>query len=288
MSEQRSRDSGGRVVDVQRVSVTQRLACMSALHPWRVLAVWGLVLVASFGAIAVFLGSALNSDATITSHPDSVRASDLLAENFSQRNHVDEAIVIRSAQLTTSDPAFRTFVEGVRSSLADTGATQTVGDPYAVGAAGAISEDGHAVAVTVMLGDDPENGIVEVIDKVEASDTDPGFDVAITGTYTLDRDFNELSASDLQKGELQFGLPAALIVLLLVFGAVVAAVIPMSVAIISIIVAVASVGADRAGHLAVVLYRQHDHRDGSGARYRLQPVRAVALSRATRSRVKTR
>ena len=56
MSERRSTDSGNAGVDVRRVSVTQRLACMSALHPWRVLAVWGLVLVASFGAIGVFLG----------------------------------------------------------------------------------------------------------------------------------------------------------------------------------------------------------------------------------------
>ena len=72
-----------------------------------------------------------------------------------------------------------------------------------------------------------------------AADGDSDFDVAITGTYTLDYDFTELSASDLQKGELQFGLPAALIVLLLVFGAVVAALIPLSIAIGSIIVAVA-------------------------------------------------
>ena len=54
---------------------------------------------------------------------------------------------------------------------------------------------------------------------------------------TLDRDFTELSASDLSKGELQFGLPAALIVLLLVVGTLVGVAIPMLMAIISIIVA---------------------------------------------------
>ena len=62
----------------------------------------------------------------------------------------------------------------------------------------------------------------------------------MTGTYTLDHDFNKLSESDLKKGELQFGLPAAMIVLLLVFGALVAAFIPMSIALMSIIVAVAA------------------------------------------------
>ena len=64
--------------------------------------------------------------------------------------------------------------------------------------------------------------------------------MAISGEFTLDHDFNELANHDLEKGELQFGLPAAMIVLLLVFGAVVAAFIPMGIAIVSIIVAVAA------------------------------------------------
>jgi RND superfamily putative drug exporter len=222
------------------MSVTQRLAYVSALRPGRVLAVWALVLVASVLAIGGLLGSALSSDATITTNPDSVRASDVLSENFSNRNHVDEAIIINSPRLATTDPAFRGFVQDLRSSLADTGAVHTVGDPYAPGAEAAISKDGHAVAVTVMLGDDPETGIVDVIDQVQSSDSNPAFDVAITGAYTLDRDCNDLSTSDLKKGELQFGLPAALIVLLLVFGALVAALIPMCIAMASIIVAVAA------------------------------------------------
>ena len=58
----------------------------------------------------------------------------------------------------------------------------------------------------------------------------PRFEVAIAGEWTLDHDFTELANHDLEKGELQIGLPAALIVLLLVFGAVVAAFIPMGIA----------------------------------------------------------
>jgi RND superfamily putative drug exporter len=221
-------------------SVTQRLARSSALHPWRVVVAWGLVLVASVVIIGTLLGSALNSDATLTNRPESVRASDALSSSFPEGDQVDEAVVIRSSELAAAEPEFQAFVTDVRSSLADTGATQTLGDPYASGASSAISEDRHAVAVTVALGDDPETGIQDVLDQVAAADADPAFDVAIAGTYTLDHDFTEISESDLQKGELQFGLPAALIVLLLVFGAVVAAALPMIVSIVSIIVAVAA------------------------------------------------
>ncbi len=115
---------------------------------------------------------------------------------------------------------------------------ETVRDPYALNPSG-ISQDGHAAIVTLVLGDDPETGIVDVLDAVEAADAAKDFDVTITGVNTLDHDFNELSESDLKNGELKFGLPAAMIVLILVFGALVAALIPMSVAILSIIVTVA-------------------------------------------------
>src|SRR5207249_10364321 len=48
---------------------------------------------------------------------------------------------------------------------------------------------------------------------------------------------NELSQHDLKSGELRVGLPAALVVLILVFGAVVAGLVPLLMAIVSIVVA---------------------------------------------------
>ena len=83
---------------------------------------------------------------------------------------------------------------------------------------------------------DGEDAIGEVIEIVDAAETD-GFETAITGELTADEDFSTLSEEDLQKGELQFGLPVALLVLLLVFGAVVAGLLPVLVALVSIVVA---------------------------------------------------
>ena len=222
-------------------ALTQRLARTAALHPWRVVLTWTLILVASVVAIGGLLGSALNSDASLTTHPESVRASDTIDKNFPRAERVDEAVVIHSTQLTTENPEFERFVTTVRSTLEQTGATEAVGDPYAEGGSTAISEDQHSVLVTLTLGHDPEKSLDTVLDKIVAADTEASaFEVDMTGSYTLDHDFNELSTSDLEKGELQFGLPAALVVLLLVFGALVAALIPMSIAIVSIIVAVAT------------------------------------------------
>jgi putative drug exporter of the RND superfamily len=218
--------------------MTQYLARASAVHPWRVLTAWGLVLAASIVAIGTLIGSAFNSDASLTTNPDSTRAEKVLDDNFSQGDRIDEAVVIYSARLTTDTPEFKTFVEGVRSSIEGTGVVQTVRDPYAADNP-ALSEDGHAAVVTLVLGHDPESGIAEVLDEVVAADTASGFEVDITGVNTLDHDMTELSESDLANGELKFGLPAAMIVLVLVFGALVAAFIPMCIAILSIIVTVA-------------------------------------------------
>jgi hypothetical protein len=64
----------------------------------------------------------------------------------------------------------------------------------------------------------------------------PSFSVAITGDHTVGNDFNTLSQRDLEHGELAFGLPAALLVLMLVFGAVVAGLVPVFLALLSILV----------------------------------------------------
>ena len=238
MSATRSNDRDERLAHASSTSITQRLARVSAVHPWRILAAWGLILAASVVAIGTLLGSAFTSDGSITTNPDSVRAQQVIADNFSQADRIDDAVIIYSAELTSDDAEFKAFVGEVRSSIEATGAAETVRDPYDPDQSG-ISEDGHAAVVTLVLGHDAEDGIVEVIDEVVAADSATGFEVDITGVNTLDHDFTELSESDLTNGELKFGLPAAMIVLVLVFGALVAAFIPMSIAILSIIVTVA-------------------------------------------------
>jgi RND superfamily putative drug exporter len=234
----RPKERDAELVARSGTSSTQRLARAAAVHPWRVVAAWGLILVASIVAIGTLLGSAFTSDASLTTSTDSVMAEKVIADNFSQGHRIDEAVIIHSAKLDADSQEFRAFVADVRSAIEDTGAAQTVRDPYAADQP-AISEDGHAAVITLVLGHDAETGIVKVLEQVAAANSADGFDVTITGTNTLNHDFTELSESDLTNGELKFGLPAAMLVLILVFGALVAAFIPMSIALGSIIVTVA-------------------------------------------------
>ena len=218
-------------------SLTERVARAAAVHPWRVVAAWGMLLAASVVAIGALIGSAFTSDASLTTNPESMRAEQVIGESFTQADRVDDAVIVYSPRLTTGDPEFRRLVQDLRASIEQTGATETVRDPYDDGHG--LSEDGHAAVVTLVLDHDSGSGIADVLDEVTAADAAADFEVDITGANTLDHDFNELSESDLADGELKLGLPAAMIVLVLVFGAMVAAFVPMVVAILSVVVTVA-------------------------------------------------
>ena len=136
---------------------------------------------------------------------------------------------------TLDDPAVEERVQALADELREVGATNVVthADQEEL-----VSDDREATVVLVGLGPN-EDAIGDVVDAVDRLDAEPGFDAAVTGEVVLDEDFSALSEQDLQEGELFFGAPAALIVLLLVFGAVVAGVIPLVLALLSILVAIA-------------------------------------------------
>jgi len=97
-----------------------------------------------------------------------------------------------------------------------------------------VSPDHHAALISVGIKSD--SGAAQVEQVVERANSG-AFSVGVTGDHTANHDFGKQSQKDLETGELAFGLPAALIVLVLVFGALVAGLVPVLMAILSIIVA---------------------------------------------------
>lgn len=228
------------------LSLTQRMAMACARRPWRTIGVWVGVVIAAMVAMALFLGSALTPEGRITSEPDSVTGMNLVDDRFPDRNAVSELVVVVADSGNVNDPQVRTAVADLSEEIAKAEAVRDVGDPYAADAAGLVSQQGDAVLLPVVMDDsdeaeaagtDPLAGIASVVDAVQATDSMEGVSAHITGTWTVNNDFVEVSQSDLERGEMQFGLPAALIVLLLVFGAVVAASVPLVIAVVSIVVA---------------------------------------------------
>ena len=215
----------------------RRLAELATRRPGRVLAAWGVVVLVSFGLIGALLPTAVTSEAELTNNPDSSRAQDLIDARLPQQNAVDEVIVVRSEDAVVTDPAFEREVRGLADAARKSGSVAEIQTYLDADGGTLVSADEHATIVPVVLTEKPEERIEDLIPVIENANGNGGFAVNITGTNTLGRDFTKISEDDLSKGELQFGLPAALVVLLLVFGTLTGAAIPMLMAIISIIVA---------------------------------------------------
>jgi len=224
----------------RRVS-PRRLAAMAVARPRRVLVVWGAIALLALGLISALLGSALSSEEDVTSSPESKQAEELIDERFPERDSVDEVLIVRSGEVTVAVPAFRERVGALAEELRRSDGVEEVSSYLDPHREGLVSQDAHATILPVVLAGDEGEGIDDVLQIVQDADRAEGFTVAITGEHTVDRDFEQVSEDDLRTGELQFGLPAAMIVLLLVFGTLVGAAIPLIMATISIIVALAIV-----------------------------------------------
>ena len=222
--------------------MTERLARHAALHPKRMLAIWGAIFVLSIAAIAVLLPSALTTDATVTNDPESQRGYDAMFRHLPPSgDDVNEVVLVRApGKDVTTDRQTQLEVEQLAAALQATGRTARVRSYFDDKDPGLLSPDKDAVVITIGMGPDAEDGIKDVIDVVQQADRGP-LEATITGEFTADDDFLTLSNKDLKEGELFFGLPAALIVLLLVFGAVVAGLIPVLLAIVAIVFALALV-----------------------------------------------
>ena len=208
--------------------MTERLATAAARRPGLTLGIWILAVVVSLVLIVFFLGDALSGEAEQLNNPESEQAYSLIGERLPpDPNFTTDVVLIRSESVTTDSPGF-----GVRSLPLRRALEATDGVAYVNPEPVARTE--RALVYEVGLEDESAaENVQEVLEQHE----DANFELFLTGEWSVERDFLTLSEEDLQKGELQFGLPVALIVLLLVFGAVVAGLVPLALAIVAILTA---------------------------------------------------
>jgi putative drug exporter of the RND superfamily len=216
---------------------TRALALASARHPWQTLGAWIGTTALALVAVGALLGGSLTTEGKPTNNPESERALDVRERAFpaSSRDAVTDVVVVRSERYTVDSPQFHALVGRLAQDARRSKGVTNVRTYLGRGGASLVSRDRHATIV--QLGVPDPDDIDPLIDLVQRVDASPAFTASITGEQTRDHDFNLLSQEDLQSGELQFGLPAALVVLLLVFGTVVAGVVPLLMAIVAILVA---------------------------------------------------
>ena len=224
-----------------RAPLTGRVARYAAGNPKRVLAAWGGLLAATVGVIMLLLGSGLTTDVKYrASTPDSVAGIRLIENRMTGPTKATEIVIVRSETLKVADAGFRAYVGDLATRIQGLGPKMVAGTRtyYQTKDPTQLSKDGHATLIAVTLADEPGKA-ADYVDKLHAllvSSQSGGFTIQQTGDASMGKAAMQLSASDLGRAEI-FGMPAAMFILLIVFGAVVAAGMPLLLAGIAIILA---------------------------------------------------
>ena len=220
------------------------LARAAALHPWRTVALWAAALVAAVAIIALLLSGSLTAQYSFIGNPDSQVGRDLLAERMNMPIKANEVVIVRSQTQTTSDPAFKAFALDLQRQIAQLGpgVVDGVASAWQGGDKTMISSDGRAAILPLVMAGDvtqAEKNIDKVHAVVHEANGKDGFQTLVTGTASINSDFSQTAEHDLRQGE-GIGVPIALIILLLVFGTLVAAALPIFLSIIAITFAIAA------------------------------------------------
>jgi len=213
--------------------LTERLAAASASRPRRMLVVWGVLVVVALVLVSTSLRG-LSTSAHVVGMPESARAEALYDQVIGEAalREPSDVIVVSSATAVVQDGVFRSLVAGLVAHVRSASSISNVETDLGAGSP-LVSANRHAALIELRVGTDAD--IKPVVKAVEAANHN-GFLVAVTGDRTVGEDFTNLSTSDLRRGELDFGLPIAILILLLVFGAVIAASIPVLMGLLAIVV----------------------------------------------------
>ena len=215
------------------IPITGRIARQSARRPWLTLSVWAALLVValmSAGTIGEHVTSAQKN--LVTTEADRVAELDAdLRASAGGQALFDESVIVTSAAHQYGDPAFDTAIAEVTTALH---ATRGVVDVVTPALGSPVAQNGTSAMVQFQTTAD--TAVVQAaVDAVNALKHDD-VETFVFGTESAELAFTELAADELARGEL-FGLVAALVILVFVFGALVAAGLPLLVAIVSIITA---------------------------------------------------
>ena len=199
----------------------------------------------AFVIIAVFIGGSVgtktleNDDLGVG---ESGRADDAISAHFPDKG--SESVLIQSRDgARTGDAQFRVVVGDVVTQLEGTKNVRNVKDPYGPDSAGQLSKDKRSALVTFELpGANPEDKVDPSLDAVSTLQKQHSrFRIEQFGDGSADKALSQAFEDDFRKAEVT-SLPITLVILILAFGALLAAFVPLILAITAVAAAVGLIG----------------------------------------------
>lgn len=211
-----------------------RWAAVVVRRPKAILLAWLVVIIAG-GIGYSIVGAQLPPADVSVFDSDSAAAARLTTAQFGAFGTEQDLIVFDSPTRTVTDPEYRAVVDRALATARDAAGTQAVigpFDPFNPFGARAVSEDRHAAIAMVTLSDRSPNERAQAtadLQSVLRDSSGADVSVALTGYSPSTNDLARTEQADTARVEV-IGLPIALIVLALTFGALVAAGLPLIVA----------------------------------------------------------
>jgi RND superfamily putative drug exporter len=218
-----------------RPSPFARLGRWAATHFRRVLIAW-LLVVLVFGIFAVHVENALAGAGWQASNSQSVAARAIIEKNFSGLGATDlQVVIVDHHSPIASDPQAQAIVVKATDVLRSDRRVSTVVPPQA---GVSVSRDGRTAIITAGSAADA-NKMVQAADAVAAplgALSTSRVTVTLTGDSALWADFNTANRSAMLRSEM-LSWPVTIIILIIAFGSLVAAGLPLILTMAGLLVA---------------------------------------------------
>ncbi len=221
---------------MQRKGIAARAAHWSATHRKKAILIW-----IGFVVAALFAGSAVGQRQLTGAETldGESKAAETAIEDHGRTDFASEAIVVENAKQTYDDAEFRQVVADVVDRVGSIQGNHSVESPLTD--AGLVSEDGHTALVNYELSAESDDAVDEAgplfAAAAAAERANPGYEIGAFGDATAEKQLTQTMEEDFQKAE-TLSLPITLLILVIAFGALVAAGIPVLLAISAALAAI--------------------------------------------------
>lgn len=169
---------------------------------------------------------------------ESARELALERETFGNRS-IDAIVIFSSDDEEAASPAFQAEVQRTVAAIPQDSVVSVL-TWYDVQDPAMVSKDGHATAVYVSLAGASQNDFIDSFDELRPAVERSALDTELAGPYAVYTDVNEETKSDLLRAEL-VSMPIVLILSLIIFRSVVAALMPLLVGLVAVLGARATI-----------------------------------------------
>jgi uncharacterized membrane protein YdfJ with MMPL/SSD domain len=219
-----------------KLNLAARAGRWSAAH-WKTATFGWLALVAASFVVGAAVGTK-QLTGTEATPGESGRMDQILDESF--KRPADETVLVQSATLTTKSPAFRAAVHDVVARVSAIPVVTNVRSPLDPANVDQVSADRRSALVRFDIRGDPDNAtdkvepVIAAVAKAKAAH--PALFVGGFGDATADKQIGDQVTKDLEHAGL-LSVPVTIVILIVAFGALVAAGIPLLLALTAVMAA---------------------------------------------------